>query len=583
MNSKRYRNKRYKIREITDIKDMLYSSTSLYSDSNAFLIKETPGGDFKPVRYSQFKDDVDGLGTALKELGLTGKKIAVIGENRYEWVLTYFAVCCGVGIIVPVERELPPSEIKNLLKQVDVSAVVYSRKMEESMKETFEDLEGLEQIISMDAATHESNKLSLKQLVFEGKERIKAGDRGFIDRLIDPEAMGMLLFTSGTTGAAKGVKLSHKNIVANVMNMSMYVNVEGCTGLSVLPMHHTYEMTCHIMTALYQGCCVAICEGLRHIVKNMVEARANVMLGVPLLFEAMHKKIWKQAEKSGKAKKMRRAIALSKTFHLYNTGIAKKMFKEIHDTLGGGMQLLISGAAGIDPKVVEDFCAMGITMIQGYGMTENSPIIAVNMDRYSKPSSVGLAMPNTDIRIIDADENGIGEVICKGDSVMLGYYDNEEETARVLKDGWLYTGDYGYFDQDHFLYLTGRKKNVIVTKNGKNIFPEEVEFFLSRNNYIAEVVVYGKVEEKSGENIVCAEIYPDHEIIEESLGKLSEFELEELLKEVIDQANDQMPVYMRVKRFHIRDSEFEKTPSQKIIRHLADYNKTPEYEQWGFA
>jgi long-chain acyl-CoA synthetase len=572
MNSAKYKDEIYIHRPIRDLKDMIDTSAVLYADKNAFLVKNAPGGKYIPIKFSEFKSDIDGLGTAFMDLGLTGKKIAVIGENRYEWVVTYLAVVNGTGVIVPLDRELPAQEIHNLLVRAGVSAVVYSSKVGSVVEEAIREIDSIEYIISMDTLESTDNRLSLKKLVRTGNRLLMEEKRFFVDAVIDPEAMCSLLFTSGTTGMAKGVMLSHKNLTANVYNMSKYVDVsKNFTGLSVLPMHHTYELTCHVFTSMYQGCCVAICEGLKYIVKNMAEAQATVMLGVPLIFESMHKKVWKKAEDTGKADKMRAAVQLSKKLGKFNIKSTKKLFKSVHQAMGGNMQLLISGAAAIDPMVIEDFNAMGFTMIQGYGMTENSPIIAVNKDRYHKPASVGLPMPGTEIRIIDQDENGVGEIICKGDSVMLGYYDNPEETAKVLVDGWLHTGDYGYFDKDGFLYISGRKKNVIVTKNGKNIFPEEVEFYLNKSDYISEVLVWGMEDEKSGDTIVCAEIFPDFPVIEEKKGKLSEEALRKLLKVEIDEANEKMPLYKRVKRFEIREKEFEKTTTKKIKRYAANH------------
>lgn len=568
MNKKQYKDTYYPVRTIRDLKDLIYSSVELFGNRSAFLVKDNPKAEYRPVSYIQMLDEVNGLGTSLLAKGFRGQKIALIGENRYEWVLSYFAVCCGTGILVPIERELPPEDVKGLLLRSDATAVIYSGKTEDLVEQAIGKLDRQIQRIHMDLTDHTENTLSLSKLVEEGLALMEAGNRDYIDTSIDAEKMSLLLFTSGTTGAAKGVMLSQKNLVSNVMNMSMYVNVDGYVGLSVLPMHHTYEMTCHILTALYQGCTVAICEGLKYITKNMAEAKVNVMLGVPLIFEAMHKRIWKQAEKSGKAKKMRRAIALSKKLRLYNTGLAKRMFREIHDAVGGHIKLLISGAAAMDPEIIENFSAMGLPMIQGYGMTECSPIIAVNRDRYSKAASVGTAMPNTEIRIVEPDENGIGEIVCKSDSVMLGYYDDPEETAKVLKDGWLYTGDYGYFDEDGYLYITGRKKNVIVTKNGKNIFPEEVEFHLGKSDYILESLVYGIDEQCGGETMVYAQIVPDYQAIEEEFGPMTDQEIRKLIKEAVDQANDRMPVYKRVRRFEIRKTEFEKTASRKIKRHV---------------
>lgn len=570
MNSSRFKDAEYEHRPIRDLKDMIDTSAALFADKNAFLVKNAPGGTYVPIKFSRLKTDIDELGTALMDLGLTGKKIAVIGENRYEWVVTYLAVVNGVGVVVPLDRELPAAEVHNLLERSEVSAIVYSSKVESVVEEAIQGVGSIEYTISMDALDHVENRLSLKKLQRAGKRLLLEEKRFFVDAEIDREAMCSLLFTSGTTGMAKGVMLSHKNITANVYNMSKYVDVsDNQTGLSILPMHHTYELTCHVFTCMYQGCCVAICEGLKYIVKNMAESQATVMLGVPLIFESMHKKVWKQAEASGKADKMRKAIQLSRTLEKFNIKSIKKLFKSVHQAMGGNMRMFISGAAAIDPAVIEDFNAMGITMFQGYGMTENSPIIAVNKDRYYKPAAAGLPMPGTEIKIIEPDENGIGEIICRGDSVMIGYYKNPEETAKVLVDGWLHTGDYGYFDKDGFLYIAGRKKNVIVTKNGKNIFPEEVEFYLNKSEFIKEVVVWGVDDEKSGDTIVQAEIFPDYPAVEEKLGRVSEEELKRLLKKEIDEINEHMPLYKRVKRFEIREEEFEKTTTKKIKRYTA--------------
>lgn len=570
MNSIKYKDTLYEFRPVRDLKEMLYASAELYPDRDAYLMKEVLGGEYKPVKYSRFREDVDALGTRLLDLGLKGRKIAVIGENSYWWVVTYFAVAAGTGVIVPLDRELPAGEIRNLLERAEVSAVVFSRKMETLIREAAEGLPGISCRIRMSAArdSDQEDALSMPRLIEEGAALIKQGDRRFTEAEIDPEALCSLLFTSGTTGLAKGVMLSHKNLTANVYNMSKYVAIpENRIGLSVLPMHHTYEMTCHILTGVYQGLTIAFCEGLKYIAKNLAETRTTVMLGVPLLFEAMHKKIWKTAEQNRKAGKMRTMIGISRKLKLYNTQSIRKIFREIHEPTGGNIKLFISGGAAINPKVIEDFEAMGFPMIQGYGMTECAPIIAVNKDCYSKAASVGLPMPGTEIRIEDPDEDGIGEIVCKSDSVMLGYYNDPEETARVLRDGWLYTGDYGRFDEEGFLYLSGRKKNVIVTKNGKNIFPEEVEYYLTQSRYIEEALIHGVEDEKSGDIVVKAEIYPGYETIEEEKGRLSEGELHKLIKRTLDEINEKMPPYKRVKRFALRTEAFEKTTTQKIKRH----------------
>lgn len=564
----RFKEEEYPVRPIKDLRDLVRTSTELYRDRPAFLIKETPAGPYLPVTYATMLADINALGTALMDLGLSGKKIAVIGENRYEWVVVYLATVCGVGAIVPLDRELPEPEINHLLKRSGAAAFFYSGKMESVVEHAIQDVDSLTCIVSMDAENSKEDRLSYNALIEKGRKLLAEQKRYYLDAEIDREAMSMLLFTSGTTGLAKGVMLSHKNLCSNIYHLSKYVKlVDGDVGLSVLPLHHTYEFTCHIMTSLYQGSCVAFCQGLKYIAKNMAEAGATLMLGVPLIFESMHQKIWRQAEQGGRAEKLRKAVNVSKVLNNFNIKAQKKLFKAVHQALGGKVRLFISGAAAIDPAVIEDVNAMGITMFQGYGLTESSPLVAVNKDRYFKAASVGLPIPGTEIKIIDEDEFGIGEIICKSDAVMMGYYENPEETAKVLRDGWLYTGDYGYFDQDGFLYISGRKKNVIVTKNGKNIFPEEVEFYLSKNESVKESLVWGLEEEGVGETIVCASIVPDYEIIEEKHGKLSEESIYNLIKKAIAETNEKMPLYKRVKRFEIRETEFEKTTTKKIKRY----------------
>jgi long-chain acyl-CoA synthetase len=568
LNSVKYKDVLYEHREVCDLKNLVNSSAALFGGRDAFLVKDSPGGAYRPISYAKLKADIDSLGTALSERGLLGAKIALIGENRYEWVVSYLAVTNGGGVVVPFDRELGAEDIAEFMRRSDARAIIYSSKPENLVTEA-DRLFHIDCLISMDAREHAGRRLSLPMLLARGARRLAAGERAYIDAAVDPDALCAILFTSGTTGLPKGVMLSHRNIAANVRNMSKYVNVSGGhTGLSVLPMHHTYEMTCHIMTAIYQGCRVAICEGLKYIVKNMAESKASVMLGVPLIFENMHRKVWRNAESKGKLKSMRRALAFSKLMNAQNTKLVKRLFKEVHRALGDNILLFISGGAPIDPLVVEDFNAMGLPMIQGYGMTENAPIIAVNKDKYSKPASVGLPMPGTEVRIIDEDGSGIGEIVCRGDSVMLGYYDDPEETARVLVDGWLHTGDFGYFDEDGFLYVTGRKKNIIVTKNGKNVSPEELEYFLYKIPYIAEVVVWGADDARGGDVVICADIFPDFAYAAERHGReLGDDALKRILKEEIDRVNEKLPGYKRIRRFALRDSEFEKTTVQKIKRH----------------
>lgn len=569
MNNRKYEGVYYPVRKITDLKDMVTSSAKLYSEFPAYLQKDKPGGTFQPISYRRFYDEMEALGTKLLDIGLSGKKVAVVGESCYQWILTYFAVVCGVGVIVPLDKNLPLDEMKNLIKRSGASALVYTKRMEKNLAPLFEDAGELEYFISIGQEEHSEKSLSFIQLIVEGEKLLKEGIRDYVDAEVDPEQLATLMFTSGTTGMAKGVMLSHKNIAANVYNMAKLVNFEpGTKTLSILPIHHAYEFTCDICTVFYLGCTTAICEGIKYIQKNMNEVGANVLLGVPLVFEKMYKGMWKQAKGRGEAEKLRRAIDLSRKMKMYNNPkLMKKLFKAIHQNFGGGMELMIVGGAAADPKVIEDFEAMGLPMIQGYGMSECAPIIAVNQDRYSKAASVGKPMPGTQVKIVNPDEDGIGEVACKGPSVMMGYYDNPEATAEVLKDGWLYTGDLGYLDEDGFLYLTGRKKTVIVTKGGKNIFPEEVEAVLLENELIQEVVVYGKTDEKVGNVIVSADIFPNYDLLKKQKGEMSSSEIYHFFKTLIDEENKKMPPYKAIKRINIRETEFNKTTTGKIKRY----------------
>lgn len=588
MNNKKYDGVYYPVREVTDLKDMIESSAALFKDVPAYLQKDKPGGTFQPVTFGEFKEKMDALGTRLLDMGLGGKKIAVVGESCWQWILTYFAVVCGVGVIVPLDKNLPIDEMKSLVQRSGASALVYTKRSEKALAPLFEEKYDVEHFISMGQREHSEKALSLDELIEEGERLLKEGIRDYVDAEIDREQLATLMFTSGTTGMSKGVMLSHKNIVANVVSMSKLVSAPvGRKTLSILPIHHAYEFTCDICTCLYQGATVVICEGIKYIQKNMNEVHNDIMLGVPLVFEKMYKGMWKQAEKQGEAEKLRKAIDLSKKLKLYNNPkLMKKLFKAIHQNFGNNISLLIAGGAAIDPKVIEDFEAMGIPMIQGYGMSECAPIIAVNQDRYSKAASVGKPMPGTQVRIENPDQDGIGEVVCKCDSVMMGYYDNPEATAEVLKDGWLYTGDLGYLDEDGFLYLTGRKKTVIVTKGGKNIFPEEVETVLMEDELILEALVYGREDDKVGNVMITADIFPNYPLLKERFGEMSSSDVYHFFKELIDGINKKMPPYKAIKRINIRETEFDKTTTGKIKRYgnfAADSASAESQEKAGYA
>ncbi len=560
----------YEVRKIETLKDMLDSSEKLFSNETAFLIKTEEGGAYKPITYKQFRDDVNALGTALMHLGLSNGRVAIISENRYEWAVTYLATVNGTGVVVPLDKELPVSELKNLLARSKSDAVVYSDAKKEDVESIAAEIPNVKYLISMDASESTESIHSFRELLKLGYERIQNGERSFLDATIDKEAMRILLFTSGTTDTSKAVMLSHRNICSNLMDMcSMLYIGKDDVFLMILPMHHTYACTCGFLCQIYRGCTIAFCEGLRHIVKNLKESKTTILLGVPLLLEAIYKRIWDQAAKDPKTlKKLKMGLKISRALKAIGIDVRRKLFKPVHENFGGAIRMFISGGAAIDPQVVQGFQDMGIHCLQGYGLTECSPIIALNRGCDYNNRSAGLPVPNTQIKVDNPNEEGIGEIIAKGPNIMLGYYEDEAATKEALIDGWFHTGDLGYMDDDQFVYITGRKKNVIVTKNGKNIYPEEIETLLGRSPFVSECLVYGKTGEGTGEIEVAAEIYPDMDKIKEELGteNPTKEQIHELLDKEVLQVNKSLVLYKYIRYFTVRDEEFEKTTSKKIKR-----------------
>lgn len=559
----------YKVRYIRDLKDMLNQSVQLFGNNTAFLLQDKEGNYTKKVRYTEFKKDVDALGTSFINMGLKGGFIAVMGENRYEWCVTYLAVANGTGVIVPLDKELPVSELQNLLIRSKSVALVYSGKYQEKIEQIKPALTAIKYFINMDLDEDKDSYLSYQKLVEKGKALIEDGDRSFLDSEPDAEKLSILLFTSGTTDLAKAVMLSHKNICSNMMAIckSMYVD-DTDSVLSILPLHHTYECTAGFLAMIYNGAMIAFNEGLKHIAKNLKETSPTILIAVPLILESMYKKIWDTAAKKGIDKKLRMAIFISNALRKIGIDLRKKLFKSIIDNVGGRIRLVISGAAAIDPSVSKGFRDMGIFLLQGYGLTECSPIVTCNREKSFKDESIGLPLPGVEVRIDNPGEDGIGELVVRGDNVMLGYYENPEATNKVLKDGWFHTGDLGTVDKDGFFRITGREKNVIVTKNGKNIFPEEVESYLNKSPYILESLVWG-AEDEDGETYVWAQIVPDMEIIQGEFGPdISPEDIHKLISREVKAANRNMPLYKWVRKFELREKEFEKTTTRKIKRYL---------------
>ena len=551
----------YEVDTITSIKDMIANSVKKYGDKDAMLIKKKTGEPYTHITYKQLDKDIEALGTAFLDLNLSGEKIALLSETRYEWYISYLGTVNGESIVVPIDKELPSDDWKHLLEIANVSAVVYSKKFSEDMKKAKEEIDSLEYLINMDLEESNEDELSVWQLVKDGCEKIENGDTRFKDVKIDVNEARILLFTSGTTAMSKGVLHSHKTITTNLMNMCKMTFIGNDIFLSVLPIHHTYECTCGFLCPLYRGCTIAQCEGLKYILKNISEAKPTMILGVPAIFEVMYKRIWATAKKNGIESKLKFALKLSNGLRKIGIDLRRKLFKQVIDNFGGNLRLLISGAAAINPDVSKGFEDLGVAFLQGYGITECAPIVALNRDKFYKHDSAGYPCVGMELKIENPDSEGIGELICKGDNVMLGYYENEEATNEVLKDGWFYTGDLAYMDEDGFVHITGRKKNVIIASNGKNVFPEELETFLNEDANILESMVY-----QDGEDI-NAIIVPNYEYIKEANPDATKEDIEKIINEVVDALNKRNPLYKYIRNVEIRDTELIKTTTKKIKRY----------------
>ncbi len=558
----------HKVAKYENLKEMLQKSGEAFGERPAYKFKTEIPGKFRIITHKEFREDINGLGTALIDMGLKDKRIAVISENRYEWGMAYFATVAGTGIIVPLDKALPGNEIESLIMRSEVEAIFYSSKYDAIMKEVKEKNESrVKFFISMDLEKETDGIYSQSELVRKGKNLIKEGNREFIDSKIDNEAMGIMLFTSGTTAMSKAVALSHKNICSNLFDIASTIKVdENDVFLSFLPLHHTFECTTGFIYPISKGSSIAFCEGIRHIADNIKEFQATAMVSVPILFEKMYQKVMKGIEKKGKLETVQKGIKISQFLLKFGIDIRRKLFKEIHDNLGGKARLFVAGGAALDPEAEKGFNELGFAMYQGYGLTESSPVIASEDDKYQRLGSIGKAFPSLDVKIENPNEEGIGELLAKGPSIMLGYYNNEEATREALdKEGWLHTGDLAKIDKDGYIFISGRKKFVIVLKNGKNIYPEELETLVNKIEGIKESFIYGKPED-DGDYKICCKIVYDKEMAPEIYGTSEEEKLKELIWQEVKKVNKTMPAYKYVREITLTDEELIKTTTQKIKR-----------------
>lgn len=550
----------YDVRPCTDMRNLIDESARLFGDRPCIKYKEN--NEVKTVTYTEFKAEVDAFGTALYSLGIGKSKIAIIGENSYQWILSYLTVLNSDGVVVPVDKDLPNADTAYILNHAECEAVIYSNAIADKIDAIKAELPKLKVFIRMNGVPSEgSGQHRLRDLVDIGVRLLDEGDTSFISVVPDTKGLKQLMFTSGTTGSSKGVMLSQGTLAFNIQRaQELMLITERC--LSVLPYHHSYEATCGVLTMIHHGMTICINESLRALMNNFKLYKPTEMLVVPLYIENFYRRIWAAIEEKGKTATVKKGIKLSNALLKIGIDKRRKLFAEIHETFGGELKAIICGGAPLKPYIVDFFESIGITLINGYGITECGPLISINRNEYHNAESVGLPLRDTEIRIDCPNEDGEGEICVKGPNVMLGYYKNEKATAEVIKDGWFRTGDIGKIDKNGFVYITGRCKNLIVLKNGKNIYPEEIEEFLGEIPLIKEVVVYAAKLSGDAGKALGAEIYPDFDKAKE----LGVIDIEDEIKRAIHSYNEKQPPYKAVKQIVFRKEEFEKTTSKKIKR-----------------
>ena len=569
---KKYSYPLYEVRNITDLKDLLTQSLKLYADRPAFWVRPMKNRSYEPITFSQFGQEVREMGSAMSKLGLSNKKVAIISENRYEWAVSYFAAAVCAGMVVPIDRDLPFEDILSLLNSAEVGCVIYSAKFSDCLMEWNAEQKIPAILINMDIAEDNESELSIRRVLEKGNALLSAGDSSFDDTVVDPSEAKVLIFTSGTIAAPKGVILSHKNIVTNLMDMCQMIYIdENDIFLSMLPLHHTYECTCGFLCQIYRGSSIAYCDGLKYILSNIKELGVTVMLGVPAIFETMYRRLWAVACKNGMENKLKTGLKISGVTRLFGFDVRRRLFANIHESFGGKLRLFISGAAAVDPEVSKGFRDLGISFLQGYGITECAPIVAVNRDKQYKDHAAGMAMPRVDIRLINKTTDGVGEIACRGDNVMVGYFKSDAATAAAFADGWFKTGDLGVIDKDGFLTITGREKNVIVMKNGKNVYPEELEFLVCRHQEVSECMVYGEYIEKNQETQLSIQVLPNLEYIHATYGDKPREEIRQMIEDIVSKVNKRNARYKFIRGVYLRENEFIKTTTRKIKR----YAQTP--------
>ena len=556
------------VQEFKDIKELIYNSAKTYANNIAFVVKHQEGKNktYENITYKMLLEQINALGTKLYSMGFKNKRIAILGRNRYEWTLGHLTSLLGGIISVPLDKDLQVDELENSLIRSKADAIYFDEKYIEKIEEIKNrNNTNVKEYICMSKLAGYDDIHTLKE---EGQKLLEKGNKEYISAKIDENAMNILLFTSGTTSKSKAVMLSQKNIASNVYAMQRVEDIRSTdSNLAFLPMHHIFGSTC-LIVMLACGVRTSFPDGLRYVAQNLKEYEVSLFVGVPLLVEAIYNKVVKEIDKQGKTKLIKNAIRVSNFLLKLHIDIRRKLFKPIIDQLGGKMRFVISGGAPLDPKIQKGFIDLGINVAQGYGLTETSPVIAAENMYKSRTGSIGVPMENVTVEIVNKDDNGIGELRAKGPNVMLGYYENDEETNKVLKEGWFYTGDLGYIDKDGFIFITGRQKNMIVLKNGKKIFPEEIETLVNRIDLVEECMVFGMPDEVDKNDVkLSVKVVYNKDEVKQKYGDISFDEIRDIIwNRIKNEVNTTVPRYKHIMNMILTDKELIKTTTKKVKR-----------------
>lgn len=558
-------NKNYKLNEVVpvkNIKDMLNAALEKAGEKTAFIYRDEKDKEkIIKITYREFIQDTLELGTAIANIGMADKHIAIIGDNSYKWLTVYLTMLKSKGVFVPIDKELTCDEAINVLIHSDSEVLFYSKKYEEWIPKIKEKNPSIKFFIGLNRTKHEENLLSYDEFKKMGKDLLKQGNEVYTSMQDDENKLKMLVYTSGTTGKPKGVMLTEHNLIS-VVYYGLQVADIGEKCLSVLPYHHTYEAVAGILVALHKHSCICINDNLKNVLKNIQLYKPDYIYLVPAFTEVFYKRIWKNAKETGKDKTLKKAIPISNALRKFGIDLRPKLFKSIHEAFGGNLKEIVCGGAPIRPEIGKFFNDIGIMLLNGYGITECSPLVSVNRFKFNDSSTVGVVLPCCEIKIENKNEDGDGEIWVKGDIVMKGYYKDVERTSKVLKDGWFNTEDFGKLNNKGQLVINGRKKNIIVLNNGKNVYPEEIENYILAIPYVQEAIVKARKNNLGQETALIAEVFLNKEEIE----NLGDIKIEKKLKEDISEACKELPLYKKISDIEIRDNEFEKTTTNKIKR-----------------